>query len=572
MKAMNLLHKLRHSPIIIGVLSLLWYAFRTGSKPSRAVYPCQRAALANSTILLQFSIIPVFIGFGRKLGRGVIVAILLVSAFAGGLCFIKGTQGALSSVHLTLNPMTATASSASNIYVVNDDLGSDTGMSNLVSTMSSNGLDFYGLFSKDDVVLIKINWQWPYRGGTNTDLIKGLIAKILSYPGGFSGEIIVADNGQGKGSTDWGSSNNAEDTSQSTQDVVNSFTSSAKVSTYLWDGIRAVGVNEYDVGDMNDGYIISSTSDPITGIQVSYPKFRTGYGTYVSFKKGIWTGSTYQDKLRIINVATLKSHIVYGATTSVKHYMGVVTESAYNQGGLTASHDTIAIGGMGTLMVQTRYPILNIIDAIYINALPLAGPQTPYDSATKVNVVAASKDPIALDYWSMKYVLKQTCTLSGYDTRSLDPDYTGAPLGQYQVEVPGVWLRKSMNAMLTLNPSLQVTMDEARMNVYLYSQSAPMSTTLTMNFDPEPTQTPYRYRIYGALSFTGGTGISGARLRFYIGNSSDATILTTIVTQADGSYQFYWYASVTGQYTLRAVYNSDRPNALGTSTERTVSW
>ena len=58
-------------------------------------------------------------------------------------------------------------------------------------------------------------------------------------------------------------------------------------------------------------------------------------------------------------------------------------------------------------MVNTRFHVLNIIDAIWINPVPLNGPMTSYSVATQVNVVTASTDPVALDYWSVKYILLQ---------------------------------------------------------------------------------------------------------------------------------------------------------------------
>ena len=65
-----------------------------------------------------------------------------------------------------------------------------------------------GLIDRSDVVLIKVNAQWKYRGCTNSDVIRGLIQRILEHPDGFDGEIVIFENGQGGGSlncdTMWG--------------------------------------------------------------------------------------------------------------------------------------------------------------------------------------------------------------------------------------------------------------------------------------------------------------------------------------------------------------------------------
>jgi hypothetical protein len=63
------------------------------------------------------------------------------------------------------------------------------------------------------VILIKINEEWPYRGGTNTDILKQLLQALIDHPDGFAGEVVVADNGQWQGNMNWPESN-AEDHAQ----------------------------------------------------------------------------------------------------------------------------------------------------------------------------------------------------------------------------------------------------------------------------------------------------------------------------------------------------------------------
>src|SRR5450759_1360365 len=53
-----------------------------------------------------------------------------------------------------------------------------------------------GMIGKNDIVLIKVNGEWQYRGGTNTDVVKGLINAIVHHPDGFTGEIVIVENGQ----------------------------------------------------------------------------------------------------------------------------------------------------------------------------------------------------------------------------------------------------------------------------------------------------------------------------------------------------------------------------------------
>ena len=476
--------------VLFGVASLAWFVFRTGTKPSRIIYPCQKAALANSSMLFGL-LIPIGLSsmftrtkkFVSKKGISLLIlfAILNLLLSSGDLLegiSVVGAANPNQELSLSLAPLTANSSSASNLYVANGR--GQAHINNLISLMGANGLHFYksttnganqgtdGLIAKDDVVLIKINEEWPYRGGTNTDLLKELIQALTNHPEGFVGEIIVADNGQWQGNMDWPESN-AEDHAQSTKDVVSLF---SRASTYSWIPIRHQRVQEYSEGDLTDGYILYDTPDPETGIRVSYPKFKTQFGTYVSFKEGIWNGTGYEKRLKIINMPVLKSHSNYGVTAALKHYMGVQSQGE-GQAGLGNGHSSVANGGMGTLMAETGFPTLNIVDAIWVNANPPgysgAGPSTPYNMATRINVILASTDPVAVDYWAAKHVLMQTASLIGHtDTHSIDPDNTVR--SGVSVEAFGVWLKRAEKEIVDAGYS--VTSDENRMNVYLLNEAS----------------------------------------------------------------------------------------------------
>lgn len=416
----------------------------------------------------------------------IFVALAVVVAVVLSVCTLPGGNPGPApggqAVTLTLSESLAEAVPASDIFVVQGTSGNDGGVAGLIDLMGNHNFLFYnspaagknkgptGLIARDDTIIIKVNCQWEERGGTNTDLVKALIAAIVQHPDGFVGEIIVADNGQAQsGQTGNGGSlnysrNNAEDISQSVQKVVDSFSPSHKVSTYLWDTITIQKVKEYSEGDSTDGYIVDDAANPRTGLIISYPKFKTKYGTYVSFKLGLWNPQlqTYDsDRLKVINVPVLKSHDDFGVTACVKHYMGVLSYKLTPQQG-TGVHDAILTGGLGTEMVETRFPALNIIDAIWVNAFPGGGPTTSYDDATRTNVIAASQDPIALDYWAAKHILLQAAQNTTYGrthSSSMDPDNVSTPRSF------GQWLKLSMEEIN--QAGYQTTVDEAHMNVYI---------------------------------------------------------------------------------------------------------
>ncbi|MHC5002994.1 MAG: DUF362 domain-containing protein, partial [Planctomycetota bacterium] len=291
------------------------------------------------------------------------------------------------------------------------------GLDVLIALMGHEGLKLYrsetvssesgpdGLIGADDVVLIKINYQWPERGGTNIDLLRGLIARLVEHPDGFTGEVVVGENTQFVSIDGFNrSSNNAEDAGLSPHDVITAFVAQGyDVSHYAWTDMRSIEVAEYDQGDDEDGYVLGAWDPRFSG-RVSYPKFRSASGTWISVKHGIWdpdSGTYDRERLRFINVPVLKSHhAVYGVTACVKNYMGLVT-------GLlgTNSHSAIAWGILGAVLGEIRLADLNILDCIWINANPFSGPSTPQSHSSRRDELVASVDPVAADIWATINIL-----------------------------------------------------------------------------------------------------------------------------------------------------------------------
>jgi uncharacterized protein (DUF362 family) len=350
---------------------------------------------------------------------------------------------------------------------IEDTNGTDDGVKRLIRSMQERGVHFYqtaetpsGLIAFDDVVILKINCQWAERGGTNTDLIRSVIQAIVEHPRGFRGEVIVADNGQAQfgserrgGSLSWTNANSAC-RRQSVMDVVRIFQADRfRVTGVLWDEFTSVRVEEFIAGDTRNGFVVENNIRS-TGLEISYPKFTTEFGTQVSFKEGIWDANsrTYRsDKLKVINMPVLKSHGGFQVTGAVKNYMGTPSDRLTNR----RAHNSVGTGGMGTQMAHTRMPILNIMDMIWIGVE--RGPSSSYGSAKEINKIAASIDPVALDYWTSKYILiPEVMKLPGGRGPSMNPD--GAEPGTF-----GWWLRLSMNELH--NAGIWATMNEQEIQV-----------------------------------------------------------------------------------------------------------
>jgi hypothetical protein len=499
----------------IAVASTVWFVLRTGTRPSRVLYPCQQAALANISLfkVLASASLPSIASLRISTGWVKPVAILAMLSVGGFFMVTDPVQFGyasfqvdpdMSRVPIALTNQTAVSqeNSSDHFFAQNaTGLGGnmDSSVTTLFDLMASQGLYFYnssstpnGLIGSNDVVIIKMNGQWSYRGGTNTDLIKSIISAIIDHPDSFTGEIVIADNGQGLGRLNPYDANSYYQ-NQSAQEVAEFFTPEWDVSTILWDDLRSSTVDDYDDGDSSDGYVRSSVWNDDTQIFVSYPKFQSpATGANISFKQGVWSSDTGFDsgRLKVINMPVLKTHFRYGVTGCIKHYMGV--PQGYIVGSVDPSipheHFSIGEGAMGTLMAETKAPVLNILDMVWVNAHPLessseTGPWSVYTSASATDIIGASLDPVALDYWSAKHILIPTAEYLEYTAfTSLDPDNESIHENAYHGQIPQDesfhnYLERSMNELK--DAGFQATMTETEMNVFvnIMSDAGPVTPT-----------------------------------------------------------------------------------------------
>ena len=323
-----------------------------------------------------------------------------------------------------------------------------------------------GLINADDVVLVKVNAQWKYKGCTNSDLVRGLIQRILDHPDGFTGEVVIFENGQGRGSlncdTFGGRWNpypdnsvraNAENKRHSFLYLVDKVFNDPRVSSYLLDPImdRFIGNSDH----VTDGYRIYQ--------DVSYPCFTTAGGRRVELREGVWNGDGYDDRLKLINVPVLKHHDNFGSeiTASLKHFYGVLSMSD----GQSGYRHYAGLGETcGKMVASVRTPVLNILDCIWVSHRALKG--YPKEDTARVDQILASQDPVALDYWAAKYILYP---IDGNERHH--PDFPGIDY----------WLSSAKN---TINKSgglynsthgifvQKTTKNERKMNVH--EQSTPL--------------------------------------------------------------------------------------------------
>lgn len=341
--------------------------------------------------------------------------------------FIKGVTatGALLSVGgLGLTESGCVPAGMSRVFRIEDCPPHDgqlrhVGFDALVDSLSDGGIKFYrtsaghplggpeGIIDANDVVLVKVNCQWKCRGTTNTDVLRGLIHRILQHPDGFSGEVVIIENGQGQGSFDgrpaawrsyaaWpeiqdGVYINAEDETLLTVDyLVDNVFTNQPVSSFLLDDIRENFISE--TNHSSDGY--RRVKD------VSYPCFTSAGGNRIELRDGIWNGSGHDGNLKLINVPVLKTHDGTGITGVLKHCYGLLSMA---DGSIIIRHYLQSGTQCGKMWSLTRAPDLNLLDCIWVSHESLRG--YPEETTRRANVLLAGMDPVSLDYYASKHVL-----------------------------------------------------------------------------------------------------------------------------------------------------------------------
>ncbi len=498
-----------HSFLWLGIGSVLWLLWRSGTKPSRLRYPCQQAAAGTSSLWLSAFLFPGILRGLRAIGLD--LPEVRLSRKARNLLLAAGISAAAVFIPLSLVRQritvppparsilpvwTSARPDQSHIFVIDsipvpDSMGTyHEGLDTLLSQLAQNGTYLYrsskslpwcdtaGIIGKNDVVLLKVNAEWPERGMPSTDLLKGLIARIVAHPDTFTGEVDLVENGQWRQS--WAYPlNNAERHSQTMQEVVDTFAARGyHVGAYNWTAIGYGSgnrwVNEFDQGDTVSGYVREDS----TGM--TYAKFVTSYGTSVSTRLGVWNDSTYEpERLKFINMPVLKSHSFAGVSASVKHYIGFLSYAAIGAG--TMHNQAMTQGLLGVEFGKARFPDLNIIDATWVSAEITTGPNAPYNMCTRLNTLVASKDPIAADYYAGKHVLRTASWWNGHpslhDYGRMDPDnlntenpgsghsYSDStPCNGYPYNAFHQMLVSSRDEMLRYGK--QVTMDTSEMTVH----------------------------------------------------------------------------------------------------------
>ncbi|MGA2502092.1 MAG: DUF362 domain-containing protein [Tepidisphaeraceae bacterium] len=326
------------------------------------------------------------------------------------------------------------------------------GVDALLHQLSLHGERFYkssqsgplsgsdGLIATNDVVILKVNAQWKCRGGTNTDMLRGLIHRILQHPDGFDGEVVIFENGQGRPAAFDGIHCDVDKTeykpfpelagkvqvNAEQQDVttinylVGTVFAGKPVSSFLMDPHAGVFIADSD--HTTNGY--RRIGEPGTQC-ISYPCFTTAGGNRIELRDGRWTGFDYAQNVKLIHCAVLKDHSGdIGMTGALKIVYGTLSM----QDGTSARRHYADLGSQCARMwTEVRSPDLSILDclwvsygAITVDGQPVSGcVGYPPQIVSRQNILLAGHDPVAIDYHACKHIL---LPLGGENAANHDPD------------------------------------------------------------------------------------------------------------------------------------------------------
>ncbi len=337
---------------------------------------------------------------------------------------------------------------------------------NLIKTVEMLG-GIQNLVQQYDVVVIKPNVQWWNQGCPNLLALKTFVDLIMERPGGFCGEVVIAENCH-RGIEPWKSmSSGWLRTFEWNSDLENISSMNGlcahlkkkyekRLSVCYWIDVDEGG-NRVHGPDEGTGYVYCDGTGGVPLISLdngrkgkdrrkvimTYPIFKTDKGTIIDFKNGIWEKGEYTGQpLRFINFAALNHHSTYcGITSAVKNYLGISDLSGgadpHENGKLTGDYynfhsfpfDKWAAGpvpGMlgaeiALFMKSIRKADLNITTAEWVGLASRTEPPMAHTQA-----VLACEDPVSLDYHGAKYLVYPNSGL-----RIHNPDNVKGPLYQY---------------------------------------------------------------------------------------------------------------------------------------------
>jgi hypothetical protein len=149
----------------------------------------------------------------------------------------------------------------------------------------------------------------------------------------------------------------------------------------------------------------------------------------------------------------------------------------------------VGYGLLGRQIAQVRRADLDILDAIWINP---AGNTDDADSCVREDLILASTDPVALDYYASSRILSQVAFYPA-DVSAATP---GGTFRNFLLCIENRLRAEGMTDIIDLDDSMTQSQEEAQFNVFVVDAAGSLTPTLTPTEidsstpSPTPTVTP----------------------------------------------------------------------------------
>ncbi len=370
----------------------------------------------------------------------------------------------------------------SSIYVSRNQTAAD----NMDTVLSKLG-GIQARVGAEDLVIIKVSAQWWNQGMTNVAAVKRLIEHVLARPGGFHGEVVVFENTHFRMKDGSGLSRAWVCPSQRNVDVPGWNTLGDLIPYFQQRGapVSFVGLvdagpsalanddwhdarHEYGVyggdnrgpieaGSARDGYhwdfsdVFELPRSPFDAARclTTWPRFTSPRsGLVIDLRDGVFRRTSagllpVDRKLTWINMTTANEHTATGLTAATKSTMGVVDMSAGELGThpLSQGYRSVHYFGKGTPSASWRMggPLAHFANVVrapdlivsvaqwvaFTPKAPLPGDiRMEAASAAPVQTIVAGDDPVAIDAWLCRSIMREVAVVNFERTLDVDNEAT----------------------------------------------------------------------------------------------------------------------------------------------------
>jgi hypothetical protein len=343
--------------------------------------------------------------------------------------FLKIGAAVASWLGLRTTPLGVEAASAAPVPIYVARNGTPVTNVQQVVAMAGGIQQFVGY---DDVVVLKPNGQWPLQGYTHTECMKALIDVILDRPGGFVGEVIIAEHVHRSATATLGSSycwnmssgsnriNNWPDMNyfELVDDYhargIPNVTAVPLLDSGVGDFVAVSGPGDLSAGQ--HGWVRTTYTAPANGrtCRLSHPILRSACsGDLIDLQNGVWSGGDYNGRqVKLIFLPTLNNHGSFnhedyaGPTSALKCHLGIVEfagSGGYNLHGV-GYNSPISPQAMGETVGHLITQVIS--PTFYLTCAEYTGYRSRTDStAAHTRTVGLCADPATLDYWMCKHVM-----------------------------------------------------------------------------------------------------------------------------------------------------------------------